>query len=372
MGIKDINKTLKDIIEEVLSKANEGGANISSFGFRQCPLENFKGKKIAVDVSIVLISKIFTTHCELIDECTDLLNVYDYETLKNRYMKSILTFFSMFIKAGVTPVIVFDGTSHPMKIHEVEKRKKDRQQKQDNVDRQLDQYMLMQPHQRTKIVIDDLKKALKSNFKVNRTDFEEVWNVLSSLGFKCLRASYEAEKLCASLCLEGLVSAVFSTDTDNYALGTPIMISKISWNDNRIMCECVMLNEILFCLSMYFNYSVQLSTLVDLCIMHGCDFNERMVVPKKKFDSTNPYKSCGPKQSVELMKTYGNLDNFPAELYNFKQPLNIQVCREIFKYEVSGFTEKDTKMDYDIFKNNIHSVLSRYSVETYVRNNYFS
>lgn len=366
MGVIDINTTLKGVIKDVLESLNKSGTYIQEFGFRTVPLSHFKGQKIAFDASVCLNAKLSTAHNELVDNLVDVLEMYDRKLLEEKFMKDILSFVGTFMVEGITPVFVFDGQTHQYKQDEVNKRTKEKREKTEYMERIIENYRNLHPLDRTQEMNAEVKKLIKNNFKIRREDKLLMKNVLTEIGICCIDAPYDAEKICASLSREGIVSAVFSTDTDCYPLGTSILISKISWNGSMNVCNIAVLPEILICLKCYFGYEVTLDIFIDLCIIHSCDFNNRMVIPKKKHDPQNPYKSCGPKPSLELIKQYGRFENFPPNLWPFLEPLKIGICRYMFSYEESGTDANRTNLNWTKFITNINIVLSRYKVENYV------
>lgn len=367
MGVKDINSTLKDIIAEVIPLLQKSGHFIQEYGFRTVPLSYFKGCKIAFDASICINAKIITAHNDLLATCPSGLQLYDRSLLQQRFIKDIICFIGTFMKEGITPIFVFDGQIHPYKKQEVEERIEDKKIKSDYIEQMRNNLTNIHPLDRTQEMEEELKKSMKNFVKITREDRLLLKSVLQSLGICCIDASYDAEKLCAALCREGVVSAVFGNDTDNYPLGTPILISKMSWNGMNNVCNIVILNEVLCMLSCYFGYNVTQEILIDLCIIHGCDFNDRMVIPKKKHDPLNPYKACGAKTGLDLIKQYGKFENFPHELYHCMTPLNIGICRYMFSYESSGITDEDIiNIDWNLFCTNYRNVLATYKVERYI------
>lgn len=364
MGIKDINDTIKDITKDVISVLNTSGNNVTEYVYHTIPLSNFRGQKIAFDASMCLNAKIITAHNDLLASCTDMSKLYDRRLLQQRFIKDIIAFFGTFMKEGITPVIVFDGQVHPYKLAEIEKRKSVKQEKEKHIDEVKERYSLMHPLDRTQEIEEEMRKTLKNYIKITKEDRLLMKTTLQELGFTCIDAPYDGEKTCAALCREGLVAAVFGNDTDNYPLGTPYLITKIGWNGINNTCDIVVLNELLFVLSCYLGYQCTQEILIDICIIHGCDFNERMVLPKKKHDPINPYKSCGAKTGLDLIKQYRQFENFPQVLYCFLEPLNIGICRYMFSYEPSGIT--DVNMDWKLFQLNFRRILSTYMCERYI------
>lgn len=368
MGIHDLNPTIKDIEKDVIASLLTQGIRTESIAYlKGITMNRFSGKKIAFDASIIVHSKIHAAHNELLSQGYTILNPYDRTLLQNLCMKKILGFFVSIMKEGITPIVVFDGKTHPYKLEEIKRRSENTKKVRENAEYKAELYMNVHPLDRTQEMEDELKKVSKNYVKILREDYQLMKEVLGGIGISCLTAEYEGEKLCASLSREGIVDAVFSTDTDCLPLGTLQLITKIEYNHSigMLTCEMTSLRGIFFLLQCYFGYESSMNQFIDFCIMCGCDFNERMVVPKKTFNATDPYKSCGPKTSLDLIKQYTKFENFPANLYPLMCVLNISKCREMFAYNPSGISDETTNFDWEIFKRNHMSITSSYNLERY-------
>jgi 5'-3' exonuclease len=122
------------------------------------------------------------------------------------------------------------------------------------------------------------------------------------------------------LALEGLVSAVFSKDSDNLVYGTPILIQ--DFTDRKMIREsedhgrqqvdavtCILSEPLLQKLDL------NRQEFIDLCIFCGCDYNVNI-------------RGYGPMKTYALMKKYRTLDNLPATLD--KTVLQVDTCRSLF------------------------------------------
>lgn len=363
MGIEGINQTLKSVISEVTgiqAKLNPQ----QQYGFYEgLPFTNFCGKKVAFDISIIIHQKMITAHNDIISKMTNVTQGYDHNVLQDRTFKQVIGFFGSILEAGITPVIVFDGETHEAKKDTVEERKEKKREKIEQVNSLTYNYMNTNPLQRTQAMLDEIKDSMKNMVRIKPEDYQCIRNILSSMGIVCLTAPHDAEKLCASLSLEKIVDAVYGNDTDNYPLGTSILISKIYGSSRGgLLCDVVYMEQVMYCMSLYCGWTFQMHNLVDLCILHGCDFNERMKIPTKTGKSL---KSVGPKTALDYIKSYGYFENFPPELYPYMAPLQIGICRDRFRYEASGQTIDSTNMNWQTFLENYRQILQTHSVETY-------
>lgn len=374
MGIEDINSTLNDIIKDIIKISNSNGNNISEIGFyKNLEVSKISGKKIAVDVSILMNAKFITEHNEIVFKSLDLSDVYNYDILQRKVFKSIISFIINLISEGVTPIIIFDGEIHPMKLNTIIERSNTKKAKLQKASDYLNYYRNVSPFDRTEIMINQVKENLKNAIRIRKEDYSELKNLLEYLGIPCFTAENDAEKLCSSLAIEGTVDFVYSTDTDNYPLGTPFLITSIFYNNsstyggkNGLLFNCAVLNELIGCLNLHCSWTdrqFSMDNLIDLCILHGCDYNVRMQIPTK---NGNKLKSVGPKTALNYIKEYGNFENFHPNMYPFMSCLNIEECRKIFTYSNSNISINDCLLDWEKMCMNINEIFSRYEIERYI------
>lgn len=138
------------------------------------------------------------------------------------------------------------------------------------------------------------------------------------LGISAITADGEAETLCATLAVKGVVDAVLTEDTDILCYGTKIMLRNLDSKNNKI--EVIQLDVILRDLNLSFE------SFVDLCILLGCDYNNRV-------------KSYGVKKSYETILTHQKIENIGFSEEDIKTTNYIR-CRKLFKpIKLSGKRE---------------------------------
>jgi len=378
MGIKDINKTFKDSTNKIIDIFTSMGYQMNEYGYRtKIPLSMYSGHKVAFDISIILHAKAITANNEIISKMTNIKPDFDNELLQQVVFEKILNFFGQVMSEGIIPIIIFDGQTHSAKKDTVSKRVSDKVSKYERVKILKDEYFNTAIYDRTDNQIKKLKDAMMNMYHIKRRNIEALWLLFENLGIKCLKADHDAEKLCASLSLDGIVSAVYGNDTDNYPLGTNLLITSI-YHDSSvggIVFDCVNMEEIYYCLTKDCGWVDQngndvpflLENLVDLCILHSCDYNNRMQIPTIKGDKT---KSVGAVTSMKYIKEYRRLENFPQKLYPYMGELNIGICRDRFKYEPSLQTCESTDINWDLFSSNCLNILNEYNVKSYVKMGY--
>lgn len=369
MGIQDINKTIKTKISEpFIQEAKKYGHDINEYIFhKKAPLDTFRGMKIAFDASNIMYAKMMTAHNEIVMRSVSILDDYNREKLVSSTMKGILGFFSLIFKAGITPVVVFDGNLHPYKEAEIRKRSEVKKAKNEKIEKATQDFLMMNPLDMTTEDDEKFRNELKNNIKIQKDDYLRMQEMLENLGIPCIIAPYDGEQICSRLNREGIVQGVYSTDTDNYAHGASLMISEIYFDTqyHQTVCDYFRMDEFMIALSQYFGRHVSLAEIIDLCIMHGCDYNERTVVPKDKYDPVNPYKSCGGVTALECIKKFGCFESFPPHYQACFEPLNIFQCREIFNYSPTGVDSNLTNLNWSKFVSNRELIFRYYNFEGY-------
>ena len=176
-----------------------------------------------------------------------------------------------------------------------------------------------------------------------------IQSLAKNLGIPSLHADADAERLCSSLSQEGLVIAVWSKDTDNYALGTPIMITEMAGIDEENHPQVTVI--ILPLLRTYLELTQ--SQLRDLCIMCGVDFNDGKNIP-----------SFGPIKCYKLIKEYSTIENIGALTGLPVENLKYERCRELLSVNDSGFTHESLELNLDLnkFKDSSFYLFNQYGL----------
>lgn len=337
------------------------------------PLNTFRGWKVAFDIANVMYAKMTTAHNTMVANSSSILDDFDRNHLLSETMKGSLGFFALIYKAGITPVVVFDGKLHPYKEEEIKRRGAIKQAKTDKIEKATINYLNVLPLDRTPEMEEALRHELRNHIKILKSDYVTMQQMLESIGICCINAPYDGEQICSRLNREGIVQAVYSTDTDNYAHGVSVMISEIRWSGHETVCDIFRMDELLYCFQNYCgNPNYGLHQFIDLCIMHGCDYNSRCLVPKKKHDPNDPYKSCGAGGALDCIVAFGNFEYFPQNYWPCFGPLNINKCREMFYYQPTGINTEDTDLDWVKFKQNINNTLNFYKLDGYLRQYYIN
>lgn len=289
MGIKsNFNKFLKttcgeDIFEEV---------SIAEFGYTQ----------IAVDVSLYM---------------------YRFKSVQgNQWLASFLEMIACFRRNQVHPVFIFDGQSPSEKKAEQDRRCMERQKMADSIQAYVEALktyeetgemsnMLSTLYVKSGSTLGNLRAAVERKKRqlvnVNKEDYIRVMELCECMNVPYYTAPWEAEKFCACMCIDGIVDAVLSEDTDVIAYGTPCFLSKFDmmYNDT---CMLLQYDEVL----QYMDMSEE--QFLDFCVMCGNDYN--MNIPQ-----------VGSSKSYKYLQTYGCIENIPGVNTTI---LNYECSRRMF------------------------------------------
>lgn len=280
-------------------------------GFVNKPISEFSGKRVAIDAHN-LIYRIFAV--VLKDEVakTDIAKVdVNREVMVNKWILAIIDFGLRWLENGVTPVFIFDGQSRTEKGQTQNKRAQAKREAKEKANAAIEKVRSGDILSTSQEDIDTAKKYLRQTTTIYPLELSSLKKYLGSFGFPVLESQHDAEQMCAALAIEGKVEGVFTEDTDTLTFGCHLVITDFERTDELTTLNCVDLKCILEDLNMTFE------TFVDLCIMLGCDYNQRI------------YK-IGPAKIMKLFTKYTNIDEIAEELD--VTSLDHNKCRKIFEY----------------------------------------
>lgn len=317
MGIKGLLPFIKKINKDI---------------FQTIPINDLKGLKFAVDISIFI-------------------NTFALASQEYWFIQ-MTNFLLNLIKYDLNPIIVFDGKNVPEeKLVEREDRKSSKQKNKAREEKigLFKEKLIMKcwNGDEVRLVPDDLIDEFKVLFKkndVNPRDAEEVLlfvteklqkveqqamgitndhkemtrTLVKSIGMKYIQADGEAEALCSSLAYHGIVDGVISRDTDTLVYGCPIFVKEIKAGK----AEVVYLKDILSTLEL------TQKQFINMCIAFGCDYNKNM-------------PQIGPAKVYPAIKKYGNIKNWKNDVPTLPfYILKWKRCLEIFRPYSKEYLQK--------------------------------
>lgn len=313
--------------------------------FQRVQLSDFSGKRIAID-SNNLVKMLGYVATKSIVDMTDLYH-YDvsHNRIKNELTQLILNFCHKFYKNEITPVFVFDGKPPEEKANAKEKRK---QEQEKTLERYTDIITKIRGMpSRFSIPSDDIKLAKSLLNRISPVDhvyFSEIKELIRNFGFPVIQSNGEGEKLCAMFAREGLVSAVWSSDSDNWMYGCPKTIRNCSDSSTGSAYDLIDYETILQELKM------SPSEFQQFCILCGTDYNENI-------------PGIGPAKAYTLISKHKNIMDIP--LSSFKSMSKKFTTMDCLNYEPTFILTSpcDSSLLYD---NNSQSL--DYSKNTFYDN----
>ncbi len=184
---------------------NSGKIDANNEGIKEVSLEDFRGKKIAIDVSI-----------------------YMYRFLGvGQLIENLYSMCAIFRSYDIHPIFVFDGKPPASKQETIKRRRQEKLEAKmefDEIRCELDCY---KDGDRYDLItkMDELQKKFIS---VRRHHVLEVQQLFDAQGITYICAEGEADELCAALVINGDVYACMSEDTDLMAYGCQIVLRYFS------------------------------------------------------------------------------------------------------------------------------------------------
>lgn len=317
MGIKDFNKILKKYSPDAIQKL---------------PVSNLKGYRVAVDGPLWVHSNLSICQKDMIMKMGDPLLQIDREILMFKLEQAMLRFMITWCYKGVTLVWVWDGESLPEKTTYTRKK---RDNAKENIKDKIQELRIkienMHILTRSPVDISNFKNLLCQDVNISRIEMDQLASFVNKIGFPSLIAKNDSEKLCAALAKEGYVAGVWSTDTDTYTFGAPMLI--IGWGGVNSEGEATL--EVVYKALILHYLKLNEQEFVDMCIMCGCDFN--LNIPR-----------VGPVEVYKLITKNRCIEQ--AKISNPTLPwedLNHERCREIFKYIPSDVDSKNLNINFN-------------------------
>jgi len=318
--------------------------------FIELPGSSFKGKRIAIDSDNILFRFKSRAYKEIVNKTDVSVKEPDPDEVNKRFVYHTKNFVINLIKIGATPIFVFDGDYIVEKSKTQEKRRADKKKMIDDAEAMKMNLLEIDELERTPAMVTELRKKMQNLAQLSKDEKEMMKGILSAIGIPVLTAKGEGEQLCAMLCIEGKVDAVYSRDTDLIAFGCPFVINEPGgyiYNEKTGVSEeslqCTIFKPILSSIGLEYD------TFVDLCIMSGCDFNDNI-----------PHLGVG--KAYPILQQCKRIENLPSKYHkrctcgNAKHKtcqriaedyedqtecLNYKRCREIFSHSPSELICQD-------------------------------
>ena len=305
--------------------------------------ENFKNKKIAIDISILIYKIVISIRS----------SGADYTNQRGEITSHILGLFNKTIELlhnKIIPVYVFDGKPPELKNKTLEDRK--------NIRKKALEKMILAETEEEKI------KLFKKSTSISKEQWDQCRDLLNLMGVPYINAPEEADSQCAYLAKEGFVDAVLTEDMDILTFGSPKIVRNLT--SHKTETTEIILENVLKKLEL------NQEQFIDFCILLGSDYCPG--IPNLKPDEILEYfkKNKNIKDTLELMKK----DNIkiPTD-FNYEETKEYFLNPTVSKVEESDIkikkpdTEKLIKKlvnEYGFIKNLIKTKLMR--LDEYYKN----
>ena len=264
---------------------------------------SLKGKKIAIDTSIILYQYITAIR----GTGSDLKGPNNITT---SHIQAILSKTLYYLKLGFIPIHVIDGKPSHLKMKILNDRSKIKKEaisklitiETDNLNREVP---LTELEQST--IEEERIKLLKKTVSVSKNDIKEIIEIIELLGVPCILAPEEADSQCAYLSRNNLVDFVASEDMDLLTFGTKTVIKNFLKKDMQIITLDDILSE----------GNITMDEFIDLCILLGCDY-------------TDTIEGIGQKKAWELIIKYKSIEQIIEKEKKIKE--NKYVLPDNFRY----------------------------------------
>jgi flap endonuclease-1 len=203
---------------------------------------DYKGKKIAIDISILLYQSVIAIR----NSGSDLVNN------KGDITSHILGLFNKTInllKNNIIPVYVFDGKAPELKKKVLTIRRNRRKESQEK--------MIDAETSEEKI------KYFKRTVSISKKQHDECRELLKLMGVPYVNAPGEADAQCAWLAKNNYVDAVLTEDMDILTFGSPIVIKYLSSKKKSLEINLEKIKEV---------FGWTHNQFIELCVLLGCDY----------------------------------------------------------------------------------------------------
>jgi flap endonuclease-1 len=350
MTINGLSKFLKDRVKKCDDKPY----------LEEVPITVFSGKKIAVDASLWIFKNFSVASREEIYSMKDffeevdgkmILSEVNHISILRRVSNSFLRFIRGWLDYNIVPIMVWDGKSRIEKKNTQIKRQ-EKQKKREKLDEALD-FLKTCNLKEYESAIKNVRDKLAQMYYPTRDDTLYISNLAENLGVPNVIAPHDAEAFCASLFSMKKVCAVFSDDSDCYALGIDVMILEWKYQKDGIPYYLVSYPWIV-----RENLGLTTDQFRDFCIMCGTDFNNNI-----------PGIAAG--KSYPLIKKYGCIE----EIEKNKEAQKITIDKDfgILQHEKNRkfFSPKIYNIDDDVFnftppsKKTLKRIFEQYELKNY-------
>lgn len=326
----------------------------------EIPLESFRGRRLAIDINNLAFQMMDVAIKQVVDQTNIAEDRPDRNQINNRALDKILERIGVFVRYGITPVCIFDGKPHALKIHAKKKRKSNTDRVRQKLAEAENKLYSADPLFRTQSLINEYVKYYKQNIEVSYDFMDQLRDLLNTIGFPTFNAmefgleTNDAEAICAVLCLGGndYCYAGVTNDSDFHAYGGNIQIIDIYFRIDMIdgIRTSVYYAKVRSLEAILQQSKLSFEQFRDLCILHGTDFNPNI-------------PNIGPVKSWDRIQRYGSI--LAMSQYEDISPLNYFNVLNIFSSTIVKININPPDINMDLFRANSRNTFSLYGLRDY-------
>lgn len=317
--------------------------------FFQISLVHFSHLRVAMDGMNWIYKYVYRIYKNILDKQEDILEEIDKELVFQNIVDEFIKFNNRLLNYKITPVWIWDGVSKNNKAATQADRVSSRKKIREEVSLLREELLNMPILERPIDLLNKYKKKLASCSSPKFNDIERLKKISKELGVPTIIADDEAENLASSMAVERIVAAVWTSDTDTYPLGAPLVINKFEKKRGFDYVSGIYTNKIL--------KELELSheEFRDFCILLGTDFNDNL-------------DRVGPVGALTLIKKYRNLETVTAETRHNTYGLKFKEVRmQLTPYDTSYHSDL-LKVNKNINEDDLRNKISSQSLDLFLSN----
>lgn len=286
----------------------------------RCPASMYQGKRIAYDAFNwihIYFKGLFNKAHEYFDYETLDLN---QEAFTEAWKQCIIQQLRQILSYNIIPIFIFDGKAPSEKDGTKKEREIVRNRAQEKCDRLREELKIkfsslpvIHRISAAEPLAKEYLRALRDCVEIRPYMFYAK-KLFAALRIPHINAKGESEQLCSMLACERRVSAVYSTDMDTLAYHCPTVFIGTEYIGKNLYFLQISLKKVLNKLRLSFD------TFLDMCIMSGCDYNNRI-------------SGVSVITAYKYMYQWRSIDRLPKSIN--VNVLKHERCREMFKYRPS-------------------------------------
>ena len=267
---------------------------------KRMPIERYSGQIVACDASVAIYQFIAATQYSKNNQLSTLT---DNEGNLTAHLVGLMNRTILLLENHIKPIWVFDGKPPTLKLGELSRRKKLKEEAKEQLDIATEEGKA-----------EDIEKFAKRHLNVTKEMVEDAKEMIKFMGVPIVEAPSEAEAECAALVKVGKAHAVASEDMDNLAFGANYLLR--GFNSKKEPIIEIDYNAVLQ------ELGLSKEEFVDMCILLGSDYTEHI-------------EGIGPATGYNLIKQHRTIENtldfiHGAKKYKVPDNFDYATARNLF------------------------------------------